>query len=103
VSGFGLAAGVIALFFACGVLTGVLGVLALSAMRGRRQRQGHRRPASQYARDQSDTLDWTWPRRPSGPDWEDRPGGEEQRRSDEIGELPPPWPDGRRDLTARND
>jgi hypothetical protein len=95
VSSFGVVAGVAALFFVCGTLTGVLGVMALSAMRDHRQR---RHPnASRYTRDQADTLDWTWPRRPSGPDWE------EQRRSDEIGELPPPWSGGRRDLAARND
>jgi hypothetical protein len=98
VSGFWLVAGVVALFFACGILTGVLGVMALSAMRGRRRRQGRRPYTSRYARDQGDTLDFTWPRRPSGPDWEDRPGWEEPRRSDETGELPPPWSGRRRDL-----
>ena len=89
-SGFGLMAGVAVLFFACGILTGVLAVMALSAMRGRRQDRGGRR----YAQDQADTLDWNWPRRPSGPDWEDRPGWDERRGSDEIDESPPPWPGG---------
>jgi hypothetical protein len=97
VSGFALVAGVVALFFACGILTGVLGVMALSAMRGRRQRRGPRPDARDGARDQDDTLVFTWPRRPGGSDWEDRPGREEQRRSDEIGELPPPWSGRRRD------
>jgi hypothetical protein len=103
VIGFGLVAGVVALFFVAGILTGVLGVMALSAMRGHRQRRGRRPYARRDARDQADTLDWTWQRRPRGPDWEDRPDGVEQRRSGEIGELPPPWPGGRRDLAARSD
>jgi hypothetical protein len=94
-SSFGLVAGVAALFFACGILTGVLGVLALSAMRGHRQRLGERPYASRYARDQADTLELTWPRRPSGPDWEDRPDRDEQHGSHEGDDLPPPWP-GRR-------
>jgi hypothetical protein len=102
VSGFWVVAGVAALFFACGILTGVLGVMALSAMRDHRRHQRRHPNTSQYARNKVDTLDWTWPRRTSGPDWEDRPGWEEQRRSDEIGESPPPWPGGR-DLAARSD
>jgi hypothetical protein len=103
VTGFEFVAGVVGLFFVAGILTGVLGVMALSAMRGHRGRKARRRHPSRYAHDQADTLDRTWPRRPSGPDWEDRPGSDEQRRSDEIGELPPPWPGGRRDLAARGD
>lgn len=102
-SGFGLVAGVVTLFFAAGILTGVLGVMALSAVRDHRGRATRRRHPSRYAPRQAETLDWTWPRRPSGPDWEDRPGWEEERRPDEIGEAPPPWPGGRRDLTARSD
>ena len=51
----------------------------------------------------AETLDWDRPRWPAGPDWEDRPGWEEQRRPDAIGEAPPPWPGGRRDLAARGD
>jgi len=93
-SGFWLVAGVVALFFACGVLTGVLGVMALSAMRGHRRRRGRRPDASRYTRDQADTLDWTWQRRPSGPDWEDRPDWTEPPGSEES-DLRPPWP-GRR-------
>ena len=92
-SGFGLVAGVAALFFACGVLTGVLGVMALSAMRG--HRRGRRTDASRYARDQANTLDWTWQRRPRGPDREDRSGWTELPGSDESDDLRPPWP-GRR-------
>jgi hypothetical protein len=95
VTGFELAAGVAALFFACGILTGVLGVMTLSAMRGNRQRQGRRRYASRYAQDQVDTLDRTWPRRPSGPDWEDRPGWTRPQGPDKSDDAPPPWP-GRR-------
>ena len=101
--GFGLVAGVVALFFVAGILTGVLGVMALSAMRGHRQRRGRGPDASRHTRDQADTLDWTWQRRPGGPDWEDRSDWEEQRRSGEIGELPSPWPGGRGDLAARSD
>jgi hypothetical protein len=94
VSGFWLVAGVVALFFACGILTGVLGVMALSAMRDHHRPRARRRHPSRYAQDQAGTLELTSPRRPRGPDWEG------QRRSDEIGESPPPWPGGRRDLTA---
>lgn len=96
---FGVVAGVAALFFACGILAGVLGVMALSAMRDRRGHGARRRHAMRPA----ETLDWDRPRWPTGPDWEDRPGREEQRRPDEIGEAPPPWPGGRRDLAARSD
>lgn len=102
-SGFGLVAGVVALFFACGIVTGVLGVMALSAMRDHRGRKARRRHPSRYAHDRAETVDWSWSQRPSGPDWEDRPGWYEQRRPDEIGELPPSRPGGRRDLTARSD
>ena len=79
-SGFWVVAVVGALFFACGILTGVLGVLALSAMRDHPRRQ------RRQSRDQANTLDWTWPQRPSGPDWGEQP------RSDEIGKSPPSWP-----------
>ena len=99
-TGFGLVAGVVALFFAAGILTGVLGVMALSAMRDHRGRGARRRYASAPGRRH---LDWDRPRWPAGPDWEDRPGWEGQRRPDEIGEPPPPWPGGRRDLAARSD
>jgi hypothetical protein len=102
VSGFGVVAGVVALFFACGILMGVLGVMALPAIRthGRAPR---RRYPRRYAVLRAENVDRTWPRRPSGPDREDRPGWEGQRRPDEIGEPPPPWPGGRRDLAARGD
>jgi hypothetical protein len=99
VTGFGLVAGVVALFFVAGILTGVLGVMALSAMRDHRGHGARRRHAMRRA----ETLDWDRPRWPAGPDWEDRPGWEEQRRPDEIGEPPPSWPRGRRDLTGRGD
>jgi hypothetical protein len=99
VSGFGLVAGVVVLFFACGIVTGVLGVMALSAMRDHGGRGERRR----YATRRADSLDWDRPRWPAGPDREDRPGWEGQRRPDEIGEPPPLWPGGRRDLAARSD
>jgi hypothetical protein len=91
VSGFGFMAGVVTLFFACGIVTGVLGVMALSAMRGHRQRRGLRR----YALDQAETLDWVLPRRPAGPDWEDRPGWTPPPDPDKSDDILPPWP-GRR-------
>jgi hypothetical protein len=103
VSSFGLVAGVVALFFACGILTGVLGVMALSAMRDHRGRWARRRYPRRYAMRRAETVDWDRPRWPAGRDWEDPPGGEEQRHSDEIGEPPPSWPGGRRDLTGRGD
>jgi hypothetical protein len=103
VTGFGLVVGVVALFFAAGILTGVLGVMALSAMRDHRGRGARRRYPRRYATRRAETLNWDQPRWPAGPDWEDRPGWEEQRRPDEIGEAPPPWPGGRRDLAARSD
>jgi hypothetical protein len=99
VTGFGLVAGVVALFFVAGILTGVLGVMALSAMRDHRGRGARRRDATRRA----ETLNWDRPRWPAGSDWEDRPGWEGQRRPDEIGEPPPPWPGGRLNLAARGD
>jgi hypothetical protein len=87
VTGFGIVAGVVALFFVAGILTGVLGVMALSAMRDHRGRGARRRDPSRDATRRADILYW------------DRP----QRRPDEIGEAPPPWPGGRRDLAARSD
>jgi len=98
-SGFWIVAGIVALFFAAGILTGVLGVMALSAMRDHRRRGTGRRDATRRA----DSIDWNRPRWPAGPDWEDRPGWEGQVRPDEIGEPPSPWPGGRRDLAARSD
>lgn len=95
-TGFGLVAGVVALFFAAGILTGVLGVLALSAMRDHRGRGPRRRHSRRSAMRRAETLDWDRPRWPAGPDREDRPSWEEKRRPDEIGEAPPSWPGGRR-------
>jgi hypothetical protein len=99
VTSFGLVACIVALFFVAGILAGVLGVMALSAMRDHRGHGARRRHAMRPA----ETPDWDRPRWPAGPDWEDRPGWEEQRRPDEIGEPPPSWPGGRRDLTGRGD
>jgi hypothetical protein len=99
VTSFGLVACIVALFFAAGILTGVLGVMALSAMRDHRG-HGARRG---YAARRADSIDWDRPRWPAGPDREDQPGWEGQLRPDEIGEPPPSWPGGRRDLTGRGD
>jgi len=93
VSGFWIVAGVVALFFAAGIVTGVLGVMALSAMRDHRGRGERRRDATP----QANSIGWNRPRWPAGPDWEDRAGWEGQVRPDEIGEPPPAWPGGRRD------
>ena len=102
-TGFELVAGIVALFFACGILTGVLGVMALSAIRDHRGRAARRRYPSRYAPHPAETVYWIWPRHPSDPGREDWPGREELRRPDEIGELPPSWPSGRRDLTGPGD
>ena len=99
-SGFGVVAGVVALFFACGILLGVLGVMALSAMRTH-PRAPRRRYRSRYAVLRAEDMARTRPRRPSGPDWEDRPGWHEDRHPDEIGGPPPTWPGDRRDLAGR--
>ena len=48
VSGFELVAGVIAAFFAFGIVAGVLGVIALSAMRGHRARGERHRGSGEY-------------------------------------------------------
>lgn len=101
-SGAGLVVGAIAIFFALGVTAGVLAVLALSATRDHRQR-GRRRYRSPYATGQTDTLAWGRPWPPAGPDWEDRPGWQEDGRPDNITELRPAWPAGRRGLTPRGD
>ena len=78
-SGFWVVTVVGALFFACGILTGVLGVLALSALRGQRQRADgeRRRNFGDYDLGRNQPIVWN---RPVNPD-EDDP--------------PPPWP-GRR-------
>lgn len=100
-SGFGVVVGVVALFFACGILMGALGVMALSAMRTGGRAPRRRNPRRYVVL--RENVDRTWPRRPAGPDWEDRRGWGEQRRPDEIGEPPAPWPGGRSDLAARSD
>jgi hypothetical protein len=48
VSGVELVAGVIAAFFAFGIVAGVLAVIALSALRGHRARDGRRRCFGEY-------------------------------------------------------
>lgn len=82
-SGIELVAAIVAAFFAFGIAAGVLGVMALSAMRGHRENEDSRRRASNYDLDQ-----------PGAIDWEDRPGWAEPPGPDD-GDLPPPWP-GRR-------
>ena len=92
--GIELVAGVIAAFFAFGIAAGVLGVMALSARRTRREDEDRRG----YDLDQTAAIDWTGQDRPGphrhGGHWEDRPGWEEPPGPDE-GDLPPRWP-GRR-------
>jgi len=79
VSGFGLVAGVVALFFAFGIVTGVLGVMALSALRGHRARSERHRDSGDYDLGRTQPIDWNRPPNPGQ-------GGDD---------LPPPWP-GRR-------
>lgn len=66
-SSFGVVAGVVGLFFVAGILTGVLGVMALSAMRGHRARGERRRNFGDYdlGRNpgQGDDLPPPWPGR----------------------------------------
>jgi len=76
VTGFGVVAGVVALFFALGIVTGVLAVMALSAMRGHRAYGERRRNFGDD--DLGRTIDWS---RPANPGQDD--------------DLRPPWP-GRR-------
>jgi hypothetical protein len=78
VSGFWVVAVVGALFFACGILTGVLGVMALSAMRDHGAGGERRRKSGDYDLGQTPAIDWN---RLANPDQDD--------------DLPPPWP-GRR-------
>ena len=102
-SGVELVAGVTAAFFAFGIMAGVLAVIALSAMRGHRMREGKRHRFGRYGRDQTEPIDWTrsaGPGRPRGPDWEDRPGWEEQPGPDDDDDTSPRWPGGHRGLTA---
>lgn len=73
-SGFELVAGVVAVFFAIGIVTGVFAVIALSAMRRGRV-----------------------PRRP---DHEDRSYWEDRLGPDDSDGTPPPWPGYRHLLTG---
>jgi hypothetical protein len=96
-SGIELVAGVIAAFFAFGIVAGVLAVIAMSRLRDHRQR-GERRRSGEYDSNQTQPIGWTphaVPRQPSGPDWENRPGWTQPPGSDEHNDLQPPWP-GRR-------
>jgi hypothetical protein len=97
-SGVELVAGVIAAFFAFGIVAGVLAVIALSALRGHRARGGRRRRFGQDDPNQTLSVDWARPavpRQPSAPDWEDRPGWTRPPGSGKSDDIPPPWP-GRR-------
>lgn len=77
-SGSELVAGVIAAFFAFGIVAGGLAVIALSALRGHRARGERRRGFGEYDPNRTQPIGWT------------PPGG-----LDEGDDLPPPWP-GRR-------
>ena len=77
-SGIELVAGVIAAFFAFGIVAGVLAVIALSALRGHRARGERHRGFGEYDPNQTRPIDLT-PR----------------NRPDEDDDLRPPWP-GRR-------
>ena len=77
-SGIELVAGVIAAFFAFGIVAGVLAVIALSALRGHRARGERHRGFGEYDPNQTQVIDL---RPPDDPD--------------EGDDLPPPWP-GRR-------
>ena len=99
-TGFGIVAGVVALFFAAGILTGVLGVMALSAMRDHRGRGARRRYAARRAEQHSTGTGHGGQPVLTG---KTGPAGKDSYAPDEIGEPPPPWPGGRRDLAARSD
>ncbi len=77
-SGVELVAAVIAAFFAFGIVAGVLAVIALSALRGRRARGERHRGFGEYDPNRTRPIGWI---RPDGPGKGDG--------------LPPPWP-GRR-------
>ena len=97
-SGVELVAGVIAAFFAFGIVAGVLAVIALSALRSHRQRGARRRRFGEYDANQTQPIAWRGPavpRQPGAPDWEDRPGWTSRPGSGESDDIPPPWP-GRR-------
>jgi len=96
-SGIELVAGVIAAFFAFGIVAGVLAVIALSALRRHRVR-GRRRGFGEYDPNQAQHIDQARrgvPRQPGAPDWEDRPGWKQPPDSGESDDTLPPWP-GRR-------
>ena len=97
-SGIELVAGVIAAFFAFGIVAGVLAVIALSALRGHRARGERHRGFGEYDPNRTRPTDWmppAVPRQPGGPDWEDRPGWTRPSSPDESDDISPPWP-GRR-------
>jgi hypothetical protein len=75
VSGIELVAGVIAAFFAFGIVAGVLAVIALSALRGHRARGERHRGFGEHDPDRTRPIGWIPPKRPGKGD-----------------DLPPPWP-----------
>jgi hypothetical protein len=75
VSGIELVAGVIAAFFAFGIVAGVLAVIALSALRGHRARDERHRSFGEYDPNRTQSIGWIPPDDP-----------------DEDDDLPPPWP-----------
>jgi hypothetical protein len=74
-SGIELVAGVIAAFFAFGIVAGVLAVIALSALRGHRARGERRRRFGEYDPTQTQPIDLISRGSPGKGD-----------------DLPPPWP-----------
>ena len=74
-SGIELVAGVIAAFFAFGIVAGVLAVIALSALRGHRARGERNRGFGEYDPNQIQTINMPPPNDPGEGD-----------------DLPPPWP-----------
>lgn len=94
-TGFELVAGVIAAFFCCGILLGVLIVIAVGQS-GRDRSE--RRRIDRYGKDQAGPIGWigssqSGPSGPIGPDWEDRPGWEEPPGPDDD-DTKPRWPGG---------
>jgi hypothetical protein len=83
VTAFELVAGVIAVFFCCGIVLGVLFVIALG--RGGEGDRVHGRGYRRFSR--SDTG-------PGGQESLGRPGREESPGPDDDDDIPPRWPGG---------
>ena len=106
-SGVELVGGVVVAFFTCGIVMGVLAVIALSATRRDRKRANRRRGFDRYDTDQTDAVGGgdpsaqSGPSRPTGPNWADRLGWEEPPGPDVDDANPPRWPGGYHGLIAR--